>query len=479
MVEQSIGVTSAERMAHSGCELCSLEINFSSMAGTRYYGGDFGHDFGSVPGPVGDPYERIGPPRRMPFRPLPYRHNTFGKRMRMFPRSGVASKAVKRAALKTLAGAAIRGAMRLEGYGLAFDVFAYGYGAIRGAYNGDSGTYYHVQDGWTCSYTCPNPPPYTQGTAMKVFGGGNCPTPSYLKCTPAQVPDWVEVKSPNTWGFNVTTFDGSVLVGPYTPVGTVDRFFVHRVYTWLNAAVKPKPALIGTIEFVPGKYIPAPDPFPEPAFNPYIPAAWPIIRLAPGFPPALPYGYAGGPTPDPHSARGYGGFGRPRPAGGGRGTRGGKFTPNSDLPNMWPTGPEWHQVKPPPARTKERKGRVPMGAFRKAVGGAYGAYTEAGDTTDSVYKALPSSVRAEDRRKNGGRPLSMAQKLGSIYKHADQVNVAAAVANIISDQAKDAVIGKANKAANRITGNPYWHRPVGHGAGSRFWPTNLAHGYGQ
>lgn len=73
----------------------------------------------------------------------------------------------------------------------------------------------------------------------------------------------------------------------------------------------------------------------------------------------------------------------------------------------------------------------------------------------------------------------MAQKLGSIYKHAGQVNVAAAVANIISDQAKDAVIGKANKAANRITGNPYWHRPVGHGAGSRFWPTNLAHGYGQ
>ncbi|QXP07813.1 MAG: hypothetical protein [Arizlama microvirus] len=93
--------------------------------------------------------------------------------------------------------------------------------------------------------------------------------------------------------------------------------------------------------------------------------------------------------------------------------------------------------KPPGRDVKERKFNGPGGAARLGYVLAVSAFdkvTEAQDFIDAVFEALPDSIQA----RYGDRPQDRVQ---AIWNHADQLDVAQAITNVLLNQAEDFIIG--------------------------------------
>lgn len=98
----------------------------------------------------------------------------------------------------------------------------------------------------------------------------------------------------------------------------------------------------------------------------------------------------------------------------------------------------------------------------------YGKYTEGKDATNAVYDALPQRIKLADWRNNGYKPLSVTQKLKSLYVNAKSIDMSKAAYNLAANEFQDRTIGRFAKGARTITKNPYWRRPVGPQSGDRF-----------
>ena len=93
-----------------------------------------------------------------------------------------------------------------------------------------------------------------------------------------------------------------------------------------------------------------------------------------------------------------------------------------------------------------------------ALGRFYGSVTEVVDALDAVGAALPREMAAEYRRRK-----TIQGKALYLWRNKRFINVGDAVANILVENLKDAIIGKANRYANELTKSPYWTSPRGTG----------------
>lgn len=128
-------------------------------------------------------------------------------------------------------------------------------------------------------------------------------------------------------------------------------------------------------------------------------------------------------------------------------------------PRLPPTGttkfPDYPHVPPPP-NVKEKKGLV-IGPGK--AGKVYGALTEFRDFADCLAKSMPGNPCG--RYKN-----QLHKYVACIAANEAAINMPEAIVCMFTNDAKDAAIGKSNRAAREAaTKNPYWQRPVGPGAG--------------
>jgi len=135
-------------------------------------------------------------------------------------------------------------------------------------------------------------------------------------------------------------------------------------------------------------------------------------------------------------------------------------------------GPQTHQPrKPPPAKAPpyvvdghpmvpDKPGRKKWKPSRQAVADIYGGLTEIADAMDCAEKAMYGKVQKGPLQ---DRMMELAQDLADRPKDFRTLSF---LKCMVVNNLSDAVIGKANKLANRITKSPYWVRPTGVGAGS-------------
>lgn len=135
-------------------------------------------------------------------------------------------------------------------------------------------------------------------------------------------------------------------------------------------------------------------------------------------------------------------------------------------------GPQTHQPRKPPAgrvppyvqdghpNVPDKPGRTKWKVPRQWVGEIYGGLTEIGDAMDCAEKAMYGKVQKGPLQ---DRMMQLAQDLADRPKDFRTLSF---LKCMVVNNLSDAVIGKANKLANRITKSPYWVRPTGVGAGS-------------
>ena len=109
--------------------------------------------------------------------------------------------------------------------------------------------------------------------------------------------------------------------------------------------------------------------------------------------------------------------------------------------------------RPPSKHTKERKFAITIsGIGRLIVNGA----TETMDAVQSLYDALPASLRARLFREHGGY-MSPLDKAEAVYRYINEIDGQKAVQNLIYNEIEDRIIGRLGRtvaAANRRRGSP-------------------------
>ena len=136
--------------------------------------------------------------------------------------------------------------------------------------------------------------------------------------------------------------------------------------------------------------------------------------------------------------------------------------------------PQTHQPRKPPRRgggappyvvdghphIPDKPGRTKWKISRQWVGDIYGGLTEIADAMDCADMAYYGRVQ------KGPLQDRMMQLATDLADNPGKFNTLGFLKCMILNNIEDAVIGKANKLANRITKSPYWVRPVGVGAGT-------------
>lgn len=96
------------------------------------------------------------------------------------------------------------------------------------------------------------------------------------------------------------------------------------------------------------------------------------------------------------------------------------------------------------------------------IGKIYGKLTEMGDALDCLEDNMKGYRKPRD---DNGLDQRMIRAAAFLYQHPNDVDWKGFAKCMVVNNVKDAVIGKANQLANRITKSPYWKRPVGVGRG--------------
>jgi len=107
----------------------------------------------------------------------------------------------------------------------------------------------------------------------------------------------------------------------------------------------------------------------------------------------------------------------------------------------------------------------------RAIARSINAVTETDDFMTAMWDALPEKFRKVERAKRHGKRPRMAERWKQVYQNLDQIDVAAAIKEVIKNQAEDYIIGKASKKAGdaykRATGAVTGPGPTGYGKSSR------------
>lgn len=96
---------------------------------------------------------------------------------------------------------------------------------------------------------------------------------------------------------------------------------------------------------------------------------------------------------------------------------------------------------PPGPRAKERKVTLFSLNNRSTLGRIVGAMGEFGDFVEAFYSTLPDWTKVGDR--------TVQDKLETLYRHWDKVDVAKAIGNLIANEAEDRFIGEIGKLTAR------------------------------
>lgn len=121
---------------------------------------------------------------------------------------------------------------------------------------------------------------------------------------------------------------------------------------------------------------------------------------------------------------------------------------------MPPVGPGIPRPNPPrrepPKRgTRERKARIPAGAWRLLR--VMGDISEAADLVSVLYKALPASARLECRRRGLSGTTRVEDALRCVFTHADEVDIEEAVRGYIKNQIEDAIYAAPGRLAGQAS----------------------------
>lgn len=100
-------------------------------------------------------------------------------------------------------------------------------------------------------------------------------------------------------------------------------------------------------------------------------------------------------------------------------------------------GPAPQQAQRPGRREKERKVMANSTA-RRLLGWALSQYSEVGDLVDALYDALPNEFQNDADK-------TIVDKIQTMYKHWDKVDMAEAMGNIVNDQVTDPKFAEAFK----------------------------------
>lgn len=107
--------------------------------------------------------------------------------------------------------------------------------------------------------------------------------------------------------------------------------------------------------------------------------------------------------------------------------------------------PTTHRQQRPPRRVKERKLtlRLPV------LGRVLGNLSELRDFLQAIHDALPDEIKRKLYIERRGRKPRIPDLLDELYRHWDDVNLLDAAKNIIIEQGKDIIIGRASKTFSR------------------------------
>ena len=121
-------------------------------------------------------------------------------------------------------------------------------------------------------------------------------------------------------------------------------------------------------------------------------------------------------------------------------------TPTPGTPPIIRTLPG-HAFRPPRQGEKEKKrlGNPKLVSAYRKFARQFGRVTEMTDALDCVYGSLPEKIRKREAAKRHGKNPKLTDKLQLIYRHAADINVNDMMKCMVVENAKDYVIGKANK----------------------------------
>lgn len=309
------------------------------------------------------------------------------------------------------------------------------------------------------------------------FGGCPVPDPSYQFIHGETLPNSTHTRfnifGKNGAGFStgrhLETWD---LVGPWTQPGNfrTPKFVPNaplEVPQWADPFSKP----VGAPEIAPPRPAPyrvqpnrQPNPWRDPWEQPHR-RSWPEIRpgTRPGTNPRVKPRPATSPRPgvvetpneNPDlpptvsvnpSAPGYGVAASPAPGAAGRPPRG---------------EPPHRSRRPEKDKEKDRKfvANAPKKGGLGAIAGIAGAVTEGVDAVDAIWDAMPPWSKTMVK----GKKTSPQQKAKDIWDNFGAADIPKALENILKEQAKDALYGRAGRAAGKPPVGS--GRPVGNTTG--------------
>lgn len=118
-------------------------------------------------------------------------------------------------------------------------------------------------------------------------------------------------------------------------------------------------------------------------------------------------------------------------------------------------------VRPPGPKVKERK--IRMGGYG-AVNAVVSAATEGVDIVEALWDALPRSRQTREK----GKKTTPQQKALDLYRGWPDIDVAAAVKNLVVNELKDRAIGRIGQAVGKAAqkSRPHGNLPIGYQTGA-------------
>lgn len=252
----------------------------------------------------------------------------------------------------------------------------------------------------------------------------------------------VENNYPKPWSRNI--------IGAY---GGATRAYVYIGWRRTSAQQAASPKLFPTLRVLPEQVyapgLPAELPWLEPTakIDPLVLPAlpWPLVALRPNTQ-FYERGYVAPVDADllPSQARAVGvplwPRGRPEPV---------------------PVAPPGAPLKPPGPKVKERK--IRMGGYG-AVNAVVSAATEGVDFLEALWDALPRNRQTREK----GKKTTPQQKALDLYRGWPDIDVAAAIKNVVVNELKDRAIGTIGQAVRKAAqrSRPHGNLPIGYQTGA-------------
>lgn len=112
--------------------------------------------------------------------------------------------------------------------------------------------------------------------------------------------------------------------------------------------------------------------------------------------------------------------------------------------------PGGHIPQPPPARVREKKGKLETDAGFAIVRALFETAFEAIDYVEAIYNSLPDNVKDWYRRYHGVNARTPIDKLRVIWKHHDLISLPEMINNLIEEEIQDLAFGILGKMSQIV-----------------------------